>query len=169
MGLRAAAPLMRKRRSGGMENEMRARGEVDQSQPHWQWQHTPLPALTHVSSFTSQDHSNALKVFSQNTHTHTGIHTFNWSERPCWDLQWDQQGFPPTPWWCHLSARFCQPDSYLRGEAGTGIRASIPCPHKEGHPMPQLPASSLSLHLLHRFWFVISRSFCTIHFISMNS
>lgn len=141
------------------------RGEVDQSQPHWQWQHTPFPALTHVSSFTSQDHSDA-GLQPKHTHTHTGIHTFNWSERPCWDPHWDQQGFPPTPWWCHLSAMFCQPDSHLWGEAGTGIRASIPCPHKEGHTMPQLPVSSLSLHLLHHFWFVFKVyqdcSFCTI-------
>lgn len=49
------------------------RGEVDQSQPHWQWQHTPFPALTHVSSFTSQDHSDA-GLQPKHTHTHWYTH-----------------------------------------------------------------------------------------------
>lgn len=122
------------------KEEMKASGEVDQSQPHCQWQHTPStkPALTHVSSFTSQNHSAA---GLQPTHTQVYTHSTGLK------VPADNNRGLPNPLVVPSVCRFCQPDS------GTVIRASIPCPHKEGHHMP-LTSRSLTLHLMHHFWFV---------------
>lgn len=171
MGLRAAAPLMKKRRSGGMENEMRARGEVDQSQPHWRWQHTPFRALTYVSSFTSQDHCCRP---SANTHTHSLWLVYTHSTGlnvPAETRAEIKRGFPPNP--CVVpSVRQVLPAWLLSPGWGWHWHQSIhtmPSQRRAPHvtTASQLTTSPPPASLLIYLFFKVYQdlSFCPIHFI----